>query len=220
MLPIPVRDKIPVSQAILYGWLFINLPVLFLMFGLPVVFLLLTDRKDSNAWLPLAGFLVGFVLAWVWWSFATPKWRLWAIRRVDNLYNLHIQAVRAQLVWPHGSIYEHTEFKSPLHVLKEKHVQIHHYFDKFRYYLDYLDSSGNSFYGLQETRQGVDNFREVLYYCDKNPLYTSDLKISIDQLRITLKGVRAATGGDEWPELIDALQEMLNDYQNSSKQLM
>ena len=219
MLPIPVREKIPVSRAVFYGWLFINLPVAFLMFAFPVAFLFLTVRKGSNVWLPLVGFLIGFVLAWTWWSFATPKWRLWAIRRVDNLYNLHIQAVRAQLVWPHGSIYEHTEFKSPLHVLKEKHVQIHHYFDKFRYYLDYLEASGSPFSGLQETRQGVDTFRDALYYSDRNPLYKTELKVSIDRLRITLKSVRAAVGGAEWPELIDALQERLDDYQNSSKLL-
>jgi len=125
--------------------------------------------------------------------------------------------VRGQLVWPHGSIYEQTEFKSPLHVLKEKHIEIHHYFDKFRYYLDFLETTGSSFSGLGETRQAVDAFRESLYANGGDPLYKVSMKVSIDQLRIVLKSIRMAFPGPDWPGLMDALQGMLDDYQGLAK---
>lgn len=220
MLPIPLQEKISVKKAVFLGFLFINVPVLLLIFGPITVSLLLAIRDLLPAWIPLVSFPFGIGLAWCWWSITTPKWRLWALRRVDNLYKLHQQAMKAQLVWPHGSIYENTEFKSPLHVLQEKHVAIHNYFDKFRYYLDYLETTGKPFYGIHETRQGVDAFRDSLYYSNKNSRYNSALKVSIDQLRYLLKSIRLVRGDAKWAELIDALVVILNDYQLSSKHVV
>ncbi len=101
--------------------------------------------------------------------------------------------------------------------VKEKHIEIYHYFDKFRYYLDYLETTGTSFYGLQELRQGIDMFRESLYQGRDHPLYKTAQKVSIDQLRLNLKSVRTATNDDTWPILIDELQKMLESYQGLSK---
>ncbi len=215
-LPLPLKDKISVGKAIGVGWLWVNLPVLALIFGVPAIIFWLASQMDISSWLPLMSLALGIGLAWLWWSLAVPRWRLWAIRRVNNLYLLQQGAIRAQLVWPHGSIYENTEIKSPLHVLQEKHVQIHHYFDKFRYYLDYLETTGSSFHGLPETRQDLDAFRDALYYCDKNPIFKSTLKVSIDQLRYTLKSVRLAMRDERWSKLVDGLLYLLNDYQESS----
>lgn len=54
----------------------------------------------------------GFVSAWVWWSTAIPKWRLWAYRRVDDIPLLKQKAVAAMLTWPDGHFFERTEIKS------------------------------------------------------------------------------------------------------------
>jgi hypothetical protein len=219
-LPIPLRRKITVRKAIIYGLLWINFPVLLIIVGLPAILLFLALQYNLPPWLPLVSFPVAIVLAWLWWSLTTPKWRLWAFLRVNNLYLLQINAVRSQLVWPRGSIYENTEFKSPLHVLQEKHIEIHHYFDKFRYYLDYLETTGKSFSGLQETRLCVDNFRETLYSINRNPLYMNTMKVSIDQLRPTLKSIRTATGGEAWTSMIDGLLNILDHYQQLSKETL
>jgi len=55
--------------------------------------------------------LVGFVLAWLWWSFMTPRWRLWALRQGVNPEQLQKWAFLTGLVWPKGWIFEKTEFK-------------------------------------------------------------------------------------------------------------
>jgi hypothetical protein len=53
----------------------------------------------------------GFVAAWVYWSFAIPRWRRWARRRGAPAEELQRLAVEANLVWPKGSIFEKTEFR-------------------------------------------------------------------------------------------------------------
>ena len=57
----------------------------------------------------ISGFGVGFVLAWLWWSLAVPRWRRWALGRgvdPDELQNL---AQKVGLVWRRGSFFEKTE---------------------------------------------------------------------------------------------------------------
>jgi hypothetical protein len=47
--------------------------------------------------------------AWLWWSFAVPKWRLWALRNVDNWQLLEELAIKEKLIWPRRSIFNLTE---------------------------------------------------------------------------------------------------------------
>ena len=216
-LPSPVAQKIPARKAVRYGWLFINVPVLGLIFAVPALALWLGAVLRLPEWVMLASLPVGIGLAWIWWSYATPKWRLWAMRRADNLYELHREAVRAQLVWPRGSIFENTEFKSTLHVLKEKHVEILEYFDGFRFFLDYLEAQGKSFYGLDELRRNVDEFRETQYDSDRSPFHIGAQKTAMDQLRLALKSARTVTLSDDWPLLMDELEQVLNAYQELSR---
>jgi len=51
-------------------------------------------------------------VAWMYWSVATPKWRVWALQNVDNWKTLEARAVAALLIWPRGWIFEKTEIKS------------------------------------------------------------------------------------------------------------
>jgi hypothetical protein len=53
----------------------------------------------------------GPVVAWIWWSYAIPRWREWAIGRGVNPRVLQQVAVREWLVWPEGHIFERTEFR-------------------------------------------------------------------------------------------------------------
>jgi hypothetical protein len=47
----------------------------------------------------------------VYWSFAIPRWRRWALRRGAPAEELQRLAVAANLVWQKGSIFERTEFR-------------------------------------------------------------------------------------------------------------
>lgn len=56
--------------------------------------------------------LLGSALAWIWWSYWVVKWKLWAYAEVKDFHLLYRRAVNGKLVWPMGSVYEKTEFRS------------------------------------------------------------------------------------------------------------
>jgi hypothetical protein len=51
------------------------------------------------------------IIAWIWWSYATPRWRAWALRRGVDPDELQRIAEAEKLVWPEGHIFERTEFR-------------------------------------------------------------------------------------------------------------
>jgi len=112
-LPQPEKS-ISVKRAIYYGLLFINGPVSLVMLAIPAIALLIFAFYKISSLVILLVFVGGFVLAWSWWSFATPRWRICATLRVDNIYLLHRAAVNAQLTWPRDHLFEHTEIKTQL----------------------------------------------------------------------------------------------------------
>ena len=52
-----------------------------------------------------------FVAAWLWWSVALPRWRVWAIENVEDPGELILRAIGAQLMWPPGHFLELTEIR-------------------------------------------------------------------------------------------------------------
>ena len=64
-------EKLSVGQAIRRGLLVVNGPVLLLLLGPLALFAYLIDRRivsrDYN-WVGLVVFVLGFGLAWLWWS--------------------------------------------------------------------------------------------------------------------------------------------------------
>jgi len=51
------------------------------------------------------------VTAWVWWSYATPRWRAWAHARGADPVELQRVAEEEKLVWPVGHFFQYTEFR-------------------------------------------------------------------------------------------------------------
>jgi hypothetical protein len=112
-----------VSRAINLGLLWVNGPVALLLFGPLFVFAGMIGNgvvaREQN-WVGLPVFLGGFVLAWLWWSFTIPRWRLWAYERVDDISRLRAEAVKVGLTWPDDSVFTGTEIKSPSHARRER----------------------------------------------------------------------------------------------------
>ncbi len=50
-------------------------------------------------------------VAWVWWSYATPRWRAWAHARGVDPVELQRVAEAEKLVWPVGHFFQYTEFR-------------------------------------------------------------------------------------------------------------
>lgn len=96
----------------LYAILFGGLALTFLLdpfgFRSPVV-------HRPNPMLLFAAMTWPAWIAWLYWSTAVPKWRVWALRNVDDWKTLEARAVVALLIWPRGWIFERTEIKSREH---------------------------------------------------------------------------------------------------------
>ena len=123
-----LKGSVSVGRAITIGLLWVNGPVFLLMFG-PIAGFLIADRLGwvpvQLQWLGVCVFVVGWLLAWVWWSFTVPKWRLWAYERVIEIIELKRSAIGAGLTWPDGHIFERTEIKSRAHRQLERKFERH-----------------------------------------------------------------------------------------------
>ncbi len=101
----------------------VNGPVLLFICGPLFVFGHLIETNvisRSYNWIGFVVFIVGFIVAWLWWPLSVPKWRLWAMQRVDDISELKERAVGAGLTWPDGHFFERTEIKSKEHELRER----------------------------------------------------------------------------------------------------
>ena len=92
----------------LVGATFINGPLIPLMVG-PLALL----QYGFNIREPVASastLVLGFVLAWGWWSAGVTVWRWWAIRRRGMPpEEAQWRGERASFLWPRGHILERTE---------------------------------------------------------------------------------------------------------------
>lgn len=124
------EPSISVGAAIARGLLYVNGPVVLLIFGPSGICFLEHQRlaailgSDPKA-IVLVGavFLAGVVAAWLWWSYAVPRWRIWAYERVDDLAGLKRRAIEVGLTWPDGHIFEKTEFKSPAQAQRQREIE-------------------------------------------------------------------------------------------------
>jgi hypothetical protein len=99
---------IPTALAIARGQRLVNRPVkLLLWFGLIIA----VAGFSRSYWFALA-LPLGWLIGWTWWSFAAPRWRLWALSRGVQPRALQWYAEKARLLWPVGHWGERTEFGS------------------------------------------------------------------------------------------------------------
>ncbi|MHA3047819.1 hypothetical protein JSO59_010755 [Riemerella anatipestifer] len=127
-----MREKITVDKAIKRGHLIVNVPVFIAIFGCPALALYLSEQNLIPGWGIGIGFLIGFALAWLIWSFMITKWRIWAFENVRNVHELKKRAIQEKLIWNDGSIFEKTEIrntedKSRLKKLEKKFEQADEY---------------------------------------------------------------------------------------------
>jgi hypothetical protein len=123
-----MREQITVDKAIKRGHLIVNVPVFIAIIGCPALGLYLSKQNLIPGWGIGIAFLIGFVLAWLIWSFMITKWRIWAFQNVRNVHELKKRAIQEKLIWNDGNIFEKTEIrntedKSELKKLEKKFEQ-------------------------------------------------------------------------------------------------
>ena len=122
-----MQNKIKtIRQAILLGQLFVNGGVIIVIFGTWTLAFVVVDQLKLSVWFVLAGIFAGPIVAWPWWSFSKPIWEHWAIKRIDKseIEAFYREAVRAQLAWPQGHVFEKIELKSSKHLLQDLKIAI------------------------------------------------------------------------------------------------
>lgn len=122
--------RLSITSAVVVGTIWVNVPILPLMFAPLAAFLYIAPRYvnvnqpatglifTAMLALMLALVFLGFVIAWCWWAYMVPRWRVWAWQRVDDRRGLRASALRAGLIWPKGHLFEKTEIRP--RVLKER----------------------------------------------------------------------------------------------------
>jgi len=123
-----MREPITVDKAIKRGHLVINVPVFFLMMGTPCVAMYLFSEKLIPNWGIAVSFLIGFLLAWFYWSYGITKWRIWAFENVRNVHELKKKAIEQGLIWKDKSWFNKTEIKTDSD--KQKWTELEKKFDK------------------------------------------------------------------------------------------
>jgi len=103
----PSWSALTPRRAVLIGQLVVNLPVVCII-GLAF---LLAYLLKGPTWGAL-GLFLGIIPAWLWWSFMVPRWREWATRQGADAFETQLLGERSGLVWPQGSMFEKTEFRS------------------------------------------------------------------------------------------------------------
>lgn len=79
-------------------------------------------------WLMYSLSIIGFLLAWLTWSYLVVNWKIWAYENVRNVNELKRKAIEQNLIWKDGSWFERTEIKSyeqkqKLHQLEKKFLE-------------------------------------------------------------------------------------------------
>ena len=104
-----MNEKITTEKAIQKGQKMITIPSMISMFGLMVLFYLLTENGIISKGYFLIGMLLSFLSGWIVWSIQVPKWKVWAFTHVENIEDLKKEAIDAKLIWKDSNIFTKTE---------------------------------------------------------------------------------------------------------------
>lgn len=105
---------VTIEQALRKGKLLLVWVPLLSMIGLIATGIAFFDMEyiPYNIIIDVSLLISAFVIPWLWWSYQVVKWKIWAFANVSDVRTLEKRVIAMQLIWPHGSWLEKTEFKS------------------------------------------------------------------------------------------------------------
>jgi hypothetical protein len=95
------------EQAVWRGHRRVSLPALGSLLITTLVGWVVTEQFAGA----LIGTVVGVIPAWLWWSYAIPRWRDWLEDQGIPEASVYRRAVDTGLVFPRGFFLEGTEFR-------------------------------------------------------------------------------------------------------------
>jgi hypothetical protein len=103
----PPGGRFTPAEAVWRGHRRVSLPALGLLAIGAVAGGLLTGKIAGG----LLGIVIAIVPAWLWWSYAIPRWRDWLDDEGIPEASVYQAAVKSGLVFPRGFSLETTEFR-------------------------------------------------------------------------------------------------------------
>ena len=104
-------ENVSVDEALNKGrWKLVYLPMIVLFSCVGLSFYI-KSQEILDGWIIAVGFIVGFLLSWLVWSYFVVDWKVWAFENVRNVHELQRKAIEQRLIWSEGSWFEKTEFK-------------------------------------------------------------------------------------------------------------
>jgi hypothetical protein len=107
-----MKETVSVEQALNKGRLQLKYLPMITTFSCIGVSIFLFYLKKFDGWIVFAGFVIGFSLGWLVWSYFVNIWKIWAYENVRNLHELKRKAIEENLIWESGSWFEKTEFRN------------------------------------------------------------------------------------------------------------
>ena len=95
-------------KAIWVGIAWIQVPLIPFMVG--PLFVQQEILSNENPIVSGLCLLVGFVIAWAWWSLNVSLWRRWAGKNCVNIDELQYEGESSSILWPKGHFFERTEY--------------------------------------------------------------------------------------------------------------
>ncbi|WP_304197447.1 hypothetical protein [Flavobacterium alvei] len=107
-----MEGNVTVNQALNRGrWQLKYLPMI-VTFGFIIGCFFLVEYTFLGGFIIPIGFILGFSMGWLVWSYYVMEWKIWAYENVRNIHELQRKAVEEKLIWETGSWFEKTEFKN------------------------------------------------------------------------------------------------------------
>ena len=118
-----------IKEVLKQGHLSINAPLPFLFIIVLSLSIYLSPLILPKAYIAIGmlfGLLLGFVFAWLWWSYKIVKWRIWAFANTKKTDwpRLKQKAISKKLIWEDGSIFEKTEIRSQKESQRIKEINL------------------------------------------------------------------------------------------------
>lgn len=119
-----MEKYLSINEVLKKGQFIVNVPAIAILVIVPVLSVFLSPIVFAREYIAIgicAGMILGFILAWLWWSYTIVKWRIWAFKstKKSDWNSLKERAIIQKLIWYDGSIFEKTEIRS-----KEDHLKI------------------------------------------------------------------------------------------------
>jgi hypothetical protein len=118
-----MKENVTVKESISKGRLkLIYLPIILVLSFIGLGIYLKTIELIED-WMIAVFVLLGFLLAWLAWSYFVVEWKIWAFENVRNVHELKRKAIQNNLIWKEGSWFNKTEIINYEQKQKLKHLE-------------------------------------------------------------------------------------------------